>query len=790
MHIAHIRKEDGVEQSVKVHLLEVQAICEEIGRKFNMPSLFGLAGLLHDLGKYSDEFQQYLREAVANPDKPPKRGSVNHSTAGGRLLMERFHGKQDFQSIMVEMVSNAIYSHHGQLADFVNPEGESPFLKREENENIPMSAIKNRFFKEVMNETDFDAYVAQAVKEFFGFLKGFKPTKEDIKFKIAPHLTNCIFSSLIDADRTNSRDFDENNTQPKVTTNIQQTFQTYLNTLEQKLQEMQKKAIPNHITKLRQQMSDNCYDKAMLPTGIYSLSIPTGGGKTLASLRFALKHAIEHGKDRIVYIVPFTTIIEQNAQTVRDLLETEELLEHHSNIMTEEREASTYDELNLQRQLNNAKDNWDIPIVFTTMVQYLNSFYSGKGRNLRRLHNLSNSVIIFDEVQSVPPKCVSLFNESINFLSKYAKSTIVLCTATQPALQHVKQNIQIDGELVENLTEIEQAFKRTAIVAMDEHDEWTTDQLADFIEDKLDSVRSILIISNNKRTTKDLYSKFADRKHVYHLSTGMCPAHRLEILKEMRKALKNKEQVLCMSTQLIEAGVDVSFECVMRSLAGVDSIAQAAGRCNRNGEVDVREVYVFRHAEENLGKLETIEKGQRCAAYLMRDMAEHGIFNGELLSSAAIEFYFKQYYEELALELDFPVKDLEESLHHLLFSPNGQYVQEKMPLLLRASFQTAAERFHVIEANTEAILVPYGEGEKLIADLTSGEQVDYKNFLKKVQHYSVNVFPHEMRALQQEKLVVAIDFGVFKIWMAKDGTYDNNYGLSVKGEAQLEGLFL
>lgn len=537
-------------------------------------------------------------------------------------------------------------------------------------------------------------------------------------------------------------------------------------------------------------MSDNCYDKAKLPTGIYSLSIPTGGGKTLASLRFALKHAIEHGKDRIIYIVPFTTIIEQNAKTVRELLETKELLEHHSNVIVEERKATTYEELTLQRQLNNAKDNWDIPIVFTTMVQYLNSFYSGKGRNLRRLHNLSNAVIIFDEVQSVPPKCVSLFNESINFLSKYAQSTIVLCTATQPALQHVKQNIQIDGELVENLTEIEMAFKRTAIVTMDEHKEWTTDQLAEFIENKLDSVKSILIISNNKRTTKDLYAKFANREHVYHLSTGMCPAHRQEILKEMRKALENKEQVLCMSTQLIEAGVDVSFECVMRSLAGVDSIAQAAGRCNRNGEVDVREVYVFRHAEENLGKLETIEKGQRCAAYLMRDMAEHGIFNGELLSSAAIEFYFKQYYEELALELDFPLKDLEETLHQLLFSHNGQYVQEKMPLLLRASFQTAADRFQVIEANTEAILVPYGEGKELIADLTSREQIDYKSFLKKVQHYSVNVFPHEMRALQQEKLVYSADFGVFKIWIAEPNAYDENYGLTIKGEARLEGLFI
>lgn len=790
IYIAHIRKEDAIEQSLKVHLTEVQKLCESTGQKFGMPSVFGLAGLLHDLGKYSEAFQIYIREAVANPNKPPRRGSVNHSTAGGLLLMQKFHQSKLFTPVMVEMIANVIYSHHGQLHDFINPDGKSPFLERANNENIPMKEIKQLFFEEIMCESDLDTYVKQASNEFHQFLQRYldKPDRETILYTLAPILTKFIFSGLIDADRKNSRNFDENNT-PQELPHIDQTYSNYLHTLELKLQKMQQEAIPNRITKLRQQMSDNCYEKATLPTGIYSLSIPTGGGKTLASLRFALKHAIKHGKERIIYIVPFTTIIEQNAQTVRNLLETEDLLEHHSNIISDERNATTYEEMLLQRKLNHAKDNWDIPIVFTTMVQYLNSFYSGKGRNLRRLHNLANSIIIFDEVQSIPPKCVSLFNESLNFLSSYGNTTALLCTATQPALAHVKRNIKVDGELVENLKEIEQAFKRTKIVRMNEHDEWTTDQLAQFIEGKLESINSILIISNNKRTTKDLYTKFADCKHVYHLSTGMCPAHRKLLLEEMRTALKQGEQVLCMSTQLIEAGVDISFECVMRSMAGVDSIAQAAGRCNRNGEVALREVYVFRHAEENLGKLETIEKGQRCASYLLRDMEEHGIFGGEILSAAAIEYYFKQYYEELLLELDFPTKDLRESIHQLLFSNNKQYVQKLAPLL-RSSFQTAAERFQVIDANTESILVPYGDGEDLIAELNSFERIEYKTFQKKVQQYSVNVFPHELRALQQQKLVYAADFCVFKIWIAMPNAYDDQYGLSVKGEAGLRLLAL
>lgn len=787
MYSAHIRKEDDAVQLVKTHLLEVCTLCEKNGEKFNLPHVFGLAGLLHDAGKYSDDFQIYLQDAVAHPNRPPKRGSVNHSTAGGVLLLEKFHSSKGFTPAMVEMIANVIYSHHGQLHDFINAEGKSPFLERANNDKIPMHDIRTRFFMEVMTETEFDAYVMQASKEFHAFLsKYFEKNKQEIEkilYKLLPHLTYMIFSSLIDADRTNSRDFDENNL-PQEPTDTKVTFQTYLDSLENNLQDMQRTAIPNNITALRQQMSNNCSNKANLNKGVYSLSIPTGGGKTLASLRFALKHAIEYGMDRIIYVIPFTTIIEQNAQAVRDLLNTDEVLECHSNILEDVREAQTYEEMQQQRKLNQAKDNWDIPIVFTTMVQYLNSFYSGKGRNMRRLHNLANSVIIFDEVQSVPIKCVSLLNESINFLTKYAESTVLLCTATQPALSYVKQNITVDAELVEDLPTIEQVFKRTNIVQMNERDEWTTDELAEFIEYKLLNIQSILIISNNKKTTKELYEKFAHEEHVYHLSTGMCPAHRKERLKEMRKALEAKKRVLCMSTQLIEAGVDVSFQCVMRSLAGIDSIAQAAGRCNRNGEVALREVYVFKHAEESLKKLPTIESGQRCAKYLLRDIEEQHIFNGEVLSSGAVEYYFKQYYEAMSLELDFPVKDLPQSLHHLLFTNNQQFVQRDAPLL-RSSFRTVAERFEVIDANTESILVPYGEGKELIATLTGGEQINYKSFLKEAQQYSVNVFPHELRILQQEKLIRAVDFGTFKIWVALESTYDEKYGVSVKGEAGL-----
>lgn len=796
IYIAHIRTEDETPQLLKTHLKEVQYICECIGRKLGIPSVTGLAGILHDLGKYSDEFQAYIREAVANPDDPPRRGSVNHSTAGGKLLMETFHQSKGFTPYMIEMVANAIYSHHGQLLDFVDEDGNSPFLQRQDNDKIPLVSIKERFFREVYDEQTFNNYVAQAEKEFVEFIKKHFQHLKDMKSIIVainnllPLLTKYIFSALVDADRTNSKQFDEN-IPPLESPQIKPLFSKYLHTLEMKLIQLQQTAIPNEITKLRMQMSDNCLEKASTPTGIYTLSIPTGGGKTLASLRFALKHALLHDKQRIIYVVPYTTIIEQNVKSVRELLETDNILEHHSNIALEEDEETehSFKENELRRKLKNTMDNWETPIIFTTMVQYLDTFYSGKSRNLRRMHNLSNAIVIFDEVQSVPVKCISLFNETMNFLNKQCQSTILLCTATQPALQYVKRNIHIDGEIVEDLQRIEKAFKRTEIVPLLRKEGWTTEHLFEFVNEKLLENNNVLVIMNNKKTAKSLFERLKGYPNAYHLSTAMCAAHRKEVLEEMKTKLKDGEQVICVSTQLIEAGVDVSFECVMRSLAGLDSIAQAAGRCNRNGEVTNRNVYVFNHAEENVTRLKTIERGQECTRLMLLDFNQNQtLFGGELLSTKALTHYFREFYTELASDLDYPVSKINTTLYQILFTDNAQFVQTKGTIQKsRTSLKTAAEYFDVIDANTQAILVPHKAGKKLIAQLTSREKIThFDHFMKQAQQYSVNVFAHEMAILQRENLIRLVDFGAFQLYIALEQAYDDRYGFTVNGEAKLE----
>ena len=801
--IAHIRTSDGAEQRLVDHLKEVQALAEEIGQKIGLPHVTGLAGMLHDMGKFSQAFQGYIREAAANPANPPKRGNVDHSTAGGKFLLKHFHLGGPVAFILTESVANAIFTHHGQLIDMVDIEGQSPFVKRWEVEkDISFLQVEQHFLQYMYDLDYMHAYVQKAVSElqifFENRLKNVKTASEAISImqKLTSYLTMYVFSALIDADRRNSCDFEKNEE------NLHYDSQVLWSAFEQRLNielaEKQRSALPNAITRLREQMSKTCLEKATLSTGIYTLSMPTGGGKTLASLRFALRHAQLHQKKRIIFIVPFTTIIEQNAQEVRDVLQAEDfVLEHHSNVIeeSEPREDLSFEEYQTARKLNAAKDDWDIPIIFTTMVQFLETFYSGRSRSIRRLHNLANSILIFDEIQAVPIHCVSLFNEALNFLKNTCQTTSILCTATQPSLQYVRHNIKLDGELMENLPSIVEAFQRTTIKPLLKDKGWSTEELYGFIEERLKTSNNILVILNTKRAVKDLFEQFHNGDiEVVHLSTGMCPAHRKQKLKDMREKLRKKEKFLCISTQLIEAGVDISFDCVIRSLSGLDSIAQAAGRCNRHGEVPLRDVYVINHAEESLNKLPTIKKGGECASYIMKDLQHNPtLFGGNLLSTASMTHYFKNFYQLFESKLNYPIPALQTTIYELLFRVDTDWNKDYLkgqgrqnPLAILASFRTAFSHFEVIDAKTQGILVPYGEGEELITQLTSREPItDYPLFLKKAQQYSVNVFKHEFEALKQNNQLIVVHFGSLTIYAAKDAAYDEQYGISTQGEAHL-----
>lgn len=802
-YIAHIRESDRQPQSLEAHLLGVRKLAEEVGAKLGIRHITGLAGMLHDLGKYAAAFQDYLIEAVDHPEAPPKRGSVDHSTAGGRLLYKLFHTEriERDKGLLAEIIGNAIISHHSYLHDYLDPDLESPYLRRVRDKDDITDYDKSvrLFFEQVMNEAEFRRYVDQAVhelKEYFAV-----PSSFSMEAKCT-YLNKFVFSALIDADRTNTRRFEdtvmdgEEEAPP-----AKELFQCYYNKLMAEMQALADQAgSDSPINKLRREMSEQCDRFADNPSGIYTLSIPTGGGKTLASLRYALKHADAYGKKHIIYVLPYTTIIEQNAAEIRKILQDDaHILEHHSNVVEEIAQDDEADDglMNVRQKLKLAKDNWDSPVIFTTMVQFLNVFYAKGSRNIRRLHNLSESVIIFDEVQKVPISCVSLFNEALNFLKDFCHSSMVLCTATQPALDFVEHQLHInpDAEMIQELDRVISSFKRIEIKDEAANETYTNEKLTDFILGQLGEKRNILIILNTKTVVKNLYQRLLTTLQdtpVYHLSTSMCAAHRKQILDKIRGHLKKKEKIVCISTPLIEAGVDVSFECVIRSLAGLDSIAQAAGRCNRHGEDVLQQVYVIDHAEENLKHLNEIRKGKeitkRMLIDLQREATSHG---GHLLSVQAMTHYFQRFYMDVEPLLDFNVSKLDVDMTKLLFAgyEDNKYFQayclnnrQRPPLFLVNSYRTAADHFRVIENLTTSVIVPYEEGKEIIAELNGAERIDdFGRLMRKAQQYTINLFSYEKEILDKNNGLESCLDG--QILVLKDGAYNEEYGLDLKNDS-------
>ncbi|MEC0183275.1 CRISPR-associated helicase/endonuclease Cas3 [Paenibacillus peoriae] len=827
-YIAHIRESDHEIQTVADHLMETQQLAETYGDKIGIQHITGLAGMLHDLGKYTEKFQNYIRLAVQSPDIPPKRGSVDHSTAGGKLLYNLFHiqpqgtvDKQDFmnKALLSEVVGNAIISHHAYLQDFLDPTLESKFLDRVRDRELEgFDHAVSLFYEQVMEESAFFRYVNQAGTELADYME--REDHPNIELKMM-FLSKFVFSALIDADRTNTRCFEENNVKDEKNSNApingQQLFQTYYERLMERINDLQSgENADTTINLLRKQMSEQCEQFADKPSGILTLSIPTGGGKTLASLRYALKHAVTFEKKHIIYVVPFTTIIEQNAREVREIIRDDaNILEHHSNVVMDEVEDIDAEGheledvvMNTHQKLKLAKDNWDSPIIFTTMVQFLNVFYAGGSRNVRRLHNLSESVIIFDEVQKVPTHCISLFNQALNFLKTYASSSIVLCTATQPELDfvHNKLDIEPDGEMVHDLDHVIEKFKRVEIVDKATDDTINTEKLADFVEQILADEPSVLVILNTKAVVKNLYHRLTEGNSaipVYHLSTSMCPAHRNRILEEVKQLLEHKKPVVCISTQLIEAGVDISFDCVIRSLAGLDSIAQAAGRCNRHGRDGTKQVYVIDHEEEKLKDLKEIKIGKEITRKMFIDLKrDKTCYGGNILSGHALEIYFQKYYTELASDLNYYIPKLRKNMTELLSVSRNEntyyrsYYDEKdafLPLFLANSYKTAAEHFQVIKDHTTAVIVPYGDGEKegkeIIADLNGQQSIeDLSSLLRRAQQFTINITNTDKNQLSHNKGLVS--FLDEKIWALTDGAYDDSYGLNVQNDSSHGGFIL
>ena len=590
-------------------------------------------------------------------------------------------------------------------------------------------------------------------------------TKESAQFALGL-LVKYIYSCLIDADRLDAYLFNANEQYEHFVTDWDNLIHTFEKNI-QKLFEgsIQKFGAESKIVKIRQSVSSQCKEAAIKNTGIYHLSVPTGGGKTLSSLRFALNHCKVKNKKRIIYVIPYLSIIEQTASELRKILSLQEnsdlILEHHSNIIPPDDEE--WQEI---RKL--ATSRWDKPIIITTMVQFLETAMSSKGSELRKFHNMSDSVIIFDEIQSLPIKSIHLFNETVSFLSKLCNSTILLCTATQPLLDKTERaNLLLENN--PSLVDCDKAFediKRTHILPIEEKD---VDGFAAFISGKADICGNCLTIVNTKKSAREVFDKLKNKNGflIYHLSTSMCPAHRNEVIAKIIKIRKETpdEKIICISTQLVEAGIDFSFSCVVRATAGLDSVAQAAGRCNRNGESEnPQNVYVIPLKGENLDKLVDIKSGKEITERLVRENK-----NVDLLDPTIMREFYRYYFYVRKDLMDYPTNDGGTIYDMLSFNNMGlgnykNRTGSNYNCIIAHAFRTADENFYVIDKNAESVVVLYDSAEKLIEiynkqpkDRITKEKLD---IIKKLQKYSVSLYSYEMENLASAISILDEEIGI------------------------------
>ncbi len=798
LNIAHVRAKDGQHQLLSTHLSEVGELASVFAKKVGVENVGRLLGLLHDFGKYSSEFQAYLKSAtgVTNPDEDEYvnskylKGKIDHSTAGAKLIWQELQKIGNGSGALCgQILALCIASHHSGLIDCIGwDDTHYVFANRMDKDDakVHLNECKQSSDPEILLSIK-KLTGPEVVKEMIGRLQQF------IDFK-SPSTINCfklgfftrfLFSCLIYADRLNSAEFEaparriERLSRPSSV-----PWSVAIDRLEDKLSKL---PIRNNIDGLRREISENCKNNAAKPQGIYTLTVPTGGGKTYASLRYALNHAQKHNLERVIYVIPYTSIIEQNAGVIREAIEPDNelgtwVLEHHSNLEPDQQTWRT----------KLVAENWDAPIVLTTMVQLLETLFSGGTKSVRRLHQLANSVLIFDEIRTLPINCVHIFCNAINFLTEQCKTTVVLCTATQPLLNdlHKPELGQLDipegNELAGDFEEHFRQLSRVEIINQVKASGWSAEEIANLAFEQYAELGSCLVIVNTKDWAQKLYQLCAERlgtESLFHLSTNQCPSHRKILLDEIRARLDQGKSVLCVSTQLIEAGVDVDFASVVRFLAGLDSIAQAAGRCNRNGRLKDDQgnsvkgrVFVVNPYVENTGMLKDIQVGKEKAQRVLREQHQ------DLLSPSAIQQYFRYYFFDRKKEMVYLLSSLthrNDSILNLLADRKGANTF-KWPLLSQA-FMEAGKQFKAIDAPTQAVIVQFGEGKKLVAELCAvAKEFDsqrYYQLLRQAQKFSVNVFPNVWARLISENAVLEIQEG-HGIYYLKAEYYSDEFGLN------------
>ncbi len=705
MYLAH-RSEDGRKQTILEHLSGTAALCKKFAARFCAAEQGELAGLAHDLGKYSEQFQRRLHGGPA----------IDHATAGAAECWSR--GQLP--------AALAIAGHHGGIPD-LGAAGDT------------------------MDES---TLYGRAKRWQAGMLPDYSPWKDEITLPSHAALpaffdtglltqafyTRMLYSCLVDADFLDTEQFMQNGA---VERSSGEPLPVLLEKLENHIAPFWPPRTP--LNESRCQVLSACLEGGAEDKGLYTLTVPTGGGKTIASLAFALRHAVHHGMDRVIYVIPYTSIIEQNAAVFRDILGEENVVEHHSGVVFDgDRDL---DERGYRQAL--ASENWDAPVIVTTAVQFFESLYSNKPSKCRKLHNLADSVLIFDEAQMLPGEHLRPCVSAIAQLVRHYGATAVLCTATQPALNDLFAQYTGGLPIRELCHDPAALYDRLRRVTFRDVGTVTTEALAD----QLAELPQVLCVVNSRKAARTLFDLLPPEGS-YHLSTLMYPAHRRRVLAEIRQRLTDGLPCRVVSTSLIEAGVDVDFPEVWRELAGLDSIVQAAGRCNREGK---------RAPEDSIV---TIFKGDWLVPPIFGmsiGAAEEALSGGrDPGNPETIQRYFRSWRSLAGETLDqFKVLDaFERGISGCM-----------MP------FRTVAENFHLIQEATRTVYIPLDEGAEYADCLLRG--ACSRALLRKAGQYSVSVYERHFMDLLESGGAIRLEDGESAV-LTDSSLYQEMTGLSLE----------
>ena len=804
---AHI-SDDGLgrEESVAEHTEKTVFLCSEKGKRCGLSQIMSLCGMFHDMGKDKRSFDDYLHADEAVRRK--LRGTIGHASTGAKYIYDKYHdGCSGNIKYMVEMVSYAIAAHHG-LFDCVDIEHADIFSKRIKIVEDYDEACGNSR-RDYLNQYETDEIFKDAsdefnlvwnrIKELFTHLKTMMAAKEkgdargllaDCKFFLLACLQRLILSILIDSDWEATGDFMDNiNTLSKkpqfnkdeVFREAGELFAAYMAKKQQEVNISRLTGKERVIFEARNTLLNECRQFAVHPAGVYCLPIPTGGGKTLSSLAYALEFCRQHPEtERIIYVSPFVSITEQNAQVFREAIGNADwILEHHSSVI---RNEETENEDYRSNKFSRYDINWEEPFICTTFVQFMNTLFSDRSESVRRMHRLVNSVVIIDEVQSMPLKCVHTFNYMINFLNFVCNTNIILCTATQPTLEEAECPIFYSSPkyMVRNAADWVLKFERVKIHIPKAEQKYTFDSLGKEIAGQTEEYRSILVVLNTKSAVRKLYDILKEQNiHVEYLTTNLCAEHRSDKIKDIKETLvKKEENIVVISTNLIEAGVDISFECVYRSMAGLDSLAQTAGRCNRNGEAEYGDIYLIKLEGENTGNMEELQENTRAAEEVIYQF-NNSENPGSLLMPEWMDEYYKSVYFSGADKMNFPVEKIDRNIIELL--SRGFGTEEKKNYMNQA-YKTAGRAYRVIDNETFGVIVPYKKGAEIIAAIQEiSDAGDIRSYIRQAQRYTVNVRGNQMKKL--DGLIQPISDKIPDLYMVTaPGAYNNDYGIAPEWE--------